>query len=668
MKLSRHFPVFAAGAVAGLSFPAAAQSNAPLNVLFIIADDLKPTLGCFEDPLAITPNIDRLAATGTVFTRAYCTYPLCSASRASIMTSLMPEENSVFGFTPLRAVLPDLITLPQHFKNNGYETVAVGKVHDHRTVGDIVSPDESTINGIEKEDEQSWTLPFNWGGGKTGSTQYPDTDGRKWPLAAEAKSAPEKNFTDPIRCSLMLSNLTFLAEQYRTTGKPFFAAVGFARPHLPFLAPPAYWNLYDRNCFTPASFQEHPTNSTGWAWDNVHELQNYYVLNVDSNGYAVPFPWNGYGEPLPPPLSEENQKELIHGYYACVSFVDVQVGRLLDKLAAEGLSGNTIVVFLGDHGFHLGDHNKWGKQTPMEEAAHAPLIISAPNAGSRGTVSGARVSFLDIYPTLCELAGLDQPVHPVPESVRSNYDGAAELPLRGASLVPVLNDPAAEIRNGTVCCYRTEPIGYSYRTDRYRYIEWLTAGGDIRARELFDYQSDPNETVNVAAGNDLLMFKLAEQMRSPSETPGCPRLHNSTPLSLAPGVWYADWVSQYGLSGTDASYNADPDGDGIVNLLEHASGGDPTATDNPELFRLTEKLMQSGQLALIYRRQRYAACKGLTYRLETSTNLTTDIWDPLEFETGETSQIDGEFESVTARISTATNEQKFIRLRIEAAP
>jgi arylsulfatase A-like enzyme len=669
MNIRRHFTTLAAGAAAGLSLPAVAQSNAPFNVLFIIADDLKPTLGCYGDRLAITPNIDRLAASGIVFTSAYCTYPLCSASRASMMTSLMPEENSVFSFTPLRAALPDLITLPQHFKNNGYDTVAVGKVHDHRTVGDIVAPDQSTINGIEKEDVLSWTLPFNWGGGKTGSTQFPDRDGRKWPLAAEAKVAVEKNFTDPIRCQLMLTNLTPLAAQYRNTGKPFFAAVGFARPHLPFLAPPAYWNLYNRNDFTPAAFQEHPTNSTGWAWDTVHELQNYYILNVDIEGFAVPFPWNGYGEPLPPPLSEENQKELLHGYYACVSFVDTQVGRLLDKLQAEGIASNTIVVFLGDHGFHLGDHNKWGKQTPMEQDAWAPLIISAPGCARKGTVSGSRVSFLDIYPTLCELAGLQQPVHPVPEAVRSNYNGATELPLRGRSLVPILNNPETEIRNGAVCCYREAPFGYSYRTDRYRYIEWIQSDGSVRARELFDYETDPNETVNIAGGNELLTFKLAEQMRNPAESPGCPLLQGSQPTALSPGVWYAGWAAQYGLSGTNALYTADPDGDGIPNLLEHAAGGNPnSAGDSQQIFRLSQTNVQTNGFEFTYRRQRYAAGKGLVYRLEGSTNLVSDTWDTLEFVETRTAVIDQDFETVTARIPAATNNQEFIRLKIEITP
>ncbi len=651
-----------------LCVQAAAQSNLPPpNVLLITVDDLKPTLGCFGDALAVTPNIDRLAADGTTFTRAYCAWPVCGPARVSLMTSLMPEETSVLGFTPMRAVLPDLITLPQHFKNNGYETVATGKVNDHRTVGDIVAPDAATLNGIEKDDILSWSLPFIYGGGKTGPTQITDRDGRRWPLAAETKDVDEWKFTDPIRCELMLTHLTMLAAQYRDSGKPFFAAVGFARPHLPFLAPPAYWDLYNRSDFALAAFQEHPTNDTGWAWDNVHELQNYYALNTDSEGYAVPFPWNGFGEPLPPPLSEENQRELIHGYYACVSLVDAQVGRLLDKLEAEGIAENTIVVLLGDHGFHLGDHNKWGKHTPLEDAARAPLIIRAPGIAQTGTVSVSQVSLIDIYPTLCELAGLDQPVHPVPEAIRSHYNGAATLPLRGASLVPVLNDPTTEIRDGAVTCYRKSPLGYSYRTDRYRYIEWVQEDGSIHARELFDYQTDPNETINISVGNDLLMFKLAEQMRNPSESPGCMRLHGSQPLALDSGVWYADWGSQYGLSGTNALYMADPDGDGMVNLLEHACGGNPNAADNPSVFRLTDSTVQPDGLKFTYRRQRYAAAKGLNYRLEKSTNLVSDIWDPIEFEEVDATFIDPDIEFVTKRVPIM-DEYGFIRLRIELAP
>lgn len=659
---------FAAIAAAGISQPAAAQSNTQPNVLLILADDLKPTLGCFGDPVAVTPNIDRLAARGTVFSMAYCTWPVCAPSRASISSGLMPEEVDVFGFTPLRATLPNLITLPQHFKNNGYETVAVGKVHDHRTVGDIVAPDQATENGIEKEDELSWTLPFDWGGGKVGPTQFPDRDGRRWPLAAEAKDVDEWKFTDSVRSALMLDHLTTLAAQYRDSGKPFFAAVGFARPHLPFLAPPAYWNLYDRNDFEMAAHQAHQTNSTGWVWDNVHELQNFYILNTDEEGYAVPFPWNGFGEPWPPPLSETNQLELIHGYYACVSLVDAQVGKLLDKLEAEGIADNTIIVFVGDHGFHLGDHNKWGKHTPLEEAARAPLIISAPGVGQTNTVSSSRVSLLDIYPTLCDLAGLQQPVQPVPEQVRSNYNGAAELPLSGSSLVPLLNDPSAEIRDGAVCCYRTNPFGYSYRTDRYRYIEWILPDGTVRDRELFDYQTDPHEATNIAVytENDALMMRLAARMRTATETPGCSQLHAASPLTLGSGVWYTDWAERHALSGTNADYLADADGDGTPNLLEHAMGGNPNSPDdNPGLFRLhpANGVISPEELRIRFRRQRYPDAKGLSYELKSTSNLQTDIWDPLEFEETDSTIIDNDLEEITVRIA-ATNAQEFIRLRI----
>ncbi len=669
MKPVAYLSVLAAGAAAGTVSQAEMQTNARPNVLFIVADDLKPTLRCYGDRLAITPNIDRLASNGVTFITAQCPWPVCGASRASLMTSLMPEETTVFAFTPMRAALPNVITLPQHFKNNGYETVAVGKVHDFRTVGDIVSPDESTINGIEKDDVLSWTLPFDFGGGKTGSTQITDREGRHWPLAAEAKDLPESKFADGVRGDLALNHLKTLGAQYKTTGKPFFVAVGFARPHLPFLAPTTYWNLYNRNDFTPAACQKEQTNDTGMAWDNVHELQNYYALNVDSEGYAVPFPWNGPGEPLPPPLSDENQKELLHGYYACVSFVDAQVGRLLNELEAQGIASNTVIVFLGDHGFHLGDHNKWGKHTPMEQAVRVPMIITAPRTGLHGTASGSPVSLLDIYPTLCELAGLQQPVHPVPEAVRTNYDGAAVLPLRGKSLVPVLKNPEAKVRTGAVSHYRSEPYGYSYRTDRYRYIEWVQSDNVVKKRELFDYQTDPDETINIAPGqqNELLMFNLAVQMRDPAETPGCHRLHHSPPMVLSTGLYYSAWAALHGLSGSAMNYLSDPDGDGINNLLELATGGNPTnRTDNPEICRLLPdfKNTGSGEADLVYRRQRYAEAKGLQYRLEQTEDLSSGVWTTNGFTELGTRFLDPDYEAVTARISAATNMQGFIRLRV----
>lgn len=511
------------------------------NVLFIIVDDLKPTLGCYGDNLAVTPNFDRLADEGIVFNSAHCQWPVCGASRASMTTGLMPEENGVTGFQLIRDTLPDAVFLPQHFREHGYETVAVGKWHDHRTVGDGMA----TV-----EDELSWSLPFNYGGGKIGSTQITDRNGRRWPLAAEAKDGDENKFADGVRGGLVVDLIDTLATQYNETGKPFFIGVGFARPHLPFLAPTAYWDLYERDDFQIDPVQTRGENRVWAGYDNVHELENYYALNTDAEGFAEPFAWDGPYEPHQ--LSEANQKELLHGYYACASFVDHQIGRLLDELDAHGVADDTIVIVIGDHGFHLGDHLKWGKHTPFEQAARFPFILKAPGAHTPGIVSDSPVTMLDIYPTLCELAGLPLPEQPLPAELQSLH-GRATLPQRGKSLTPILADPTADLRFGAITTYRNGPYGYSYRTRTHRYIEWLGNEGEVTLRELFDLENDPLETVNIAEdpANELLVYRLAQKMRQPTETPGCHRLHASPGNVL-----------------NNALYVADGDGDSIQDGLE----------------------------------------------------------------------------------------------------
>lgn len=434
------------------------------NVLFIAIDDCKPVFGCYGDEFAITPHIDRLAEGGTVFLNNHCQWAVCGPSRASLMTSTMPETSGVMGFKQMRTLLPDVITLPQHFRGNGYETAATGKIFDYRCVE----------GGHKTDDPLSWSIPYDAGyrgklykaPGKV-SVDAPDND--------------ELEHGDRQICDTGIELMTQLSKG----DKPFFLGVGFKKPHLPFIAPKAYWDLYDRKDVALAEFTLKPKGGTKAAFDDSSELRGY--SDVPDSG----------------PIAEGQQAELIHGYYACVSFIDSLIGRLLENLETLGLAENTIVVIWGDHGFHLGDHGKWAKHTNMEQATRSPLIIYAPSVG-KGAKTTLPSGFIDIYPTLCELAGLD-----IPEQVE------------GRSLVPVLKNPKTSVRNGSMSLMRRSGLmGYAYRTERFRYIEWFKQG-EIVSRDLYDYQKDPLETVNLAVDEraNPLMEKLARQMRE--EGIGC---------------------------------------------------------------------------------------------------------------------------------------------------
>ena len=497
-----------------------AAPKKPVNVLFIAIDDMKPLMGCYGDPIAKTPNIDKLASGGMVFMNNECQWSVCGPTRASIMTSLMPEETGVMGFLKMRgnknARLPDLVTLPQHFKNNGYVTAAVGKVNDPRCVGSIGKNGKVANDGKTVDDPPSWSLPYEQGIAKvkpTGAARA--SGGRKAKLAAESVDRPDADFIDGDICNKALQRLDELAKGK----KPFFLAVGFKKPHLPFLAPKKYWDLYNEEEMVPAPFPKPMKNATKYTFNNIHELRNGYYLETDKEGKALPLT-----EGI---LPVAQQKHLQHGYYACASFIDALIGRLLDRLDELGLADNTIVVLWGDHGWHLGDHNEWGKHSNLEQATRAPLVIRAPGH-YKGGKSYSPVEFLDIYPTLCDLASLSVPTQPIDAKTPTGR------PLRGKSLRPILDDPKATIRRGAVSHFNTKGgWGYSYRTKRYRYIEWIGKNGQILANELYDYEKDPLETVNLAPNPEYkkLVAELSRSMRAPGECEGAERLKKSKPWS-----------------------------------------------------------------------------------------------------------------------------------------
>ncbi|MCB1090170.1 MAG: sulfatase [Verrucomicrobiae bacterium] len=452
----------------------------PLNVLFIAVDDLRPDLGCYGVAEAKTPNIDRLAARGIVFEHAYCQQAVCSPSRSSILTGRRPDATKVYDLdTHFRAALPDCVTLPQHFKANGYHTAGLGKIEHH---------------GFE--DGASWSVPRWFASGylieadpkdwtKQSATRFPGVPSEYAnPLSPEEgkKTAKGKVKTGPAyevspKTDDELPDGATAAEavkrlgELKAQGDPFFLAVGFVKPHLPFVAPKKYWGLHDPDAIPLPAIDHLPEGTADFVGHTNGELHSYV---------GVP-----EGNPIPADFA----KTLRHGYFACISYIDAQVGRLLDALEANGLSDNTVVILWGDHGWQLGDHGLWHKHTNFELAARAPLILSAPGFGSAGGKCAAPVEFVDVYPTLAEVCGLA-----IPEG------------LDGGSLRPYLENPAAPMQKPAVSQYPRSSkdfggqlMGYSVRDERWRATFWRKRNtAEIGYIELYDEVNDPAESASLA--------------------------------------------------------------------------------------------------------------------------------------------------------------------------
>ena len=430
----------------------------PKNVLFIAIDDLRPELGCYGQAQIQSPNIDKLADEGMLFERAYCQVPVCGASRASLLTGIRPtRQRFVTFYSKAEEEVPGVVSLPEHFKNNGYHTISLGKIFHH---GD--------------DCEESWSEPEWRPAWRSYVTQEaedimrePDNvtqwGWRKGP-AYEAGEAHDSAYSDGKTTARAIEAL----HRMKAQEKPFFLAVGFYKPHLPFTAPKKYWDLYQPEDINLADNPYPPKNVPQAAMHNFIELRD---------GYA--------GIPEKRPLSEELSRNLVHGYYACISYIDAQVGMLMQELENLGLKDNTTIVLWGDHGWHLGEHGLWCKHCNFEKVLRAPLIINDPDFQQKGSTSGL-VEFVDIYPTLADLCGLELPRH-----------------LQGKSLKPLLENPEAEWDEIAISRYYD---GVSIRTDRYRYTEWVEqvreeGYGEERnsyARMLYDLEEDPDENVNIA--------------------------------------------------------------------------------------------------------------------------------------------------------------------------
>jgi len=415
------------------------------NVLFLAVDDLRPQLGCYGHEQMISPNIDRLGAEGVIFLRSYCQVPVCGASRASLMTGVRPTANRFLGYdTWAQKDLPGALSIAEHFKNNGYHTISNGKIFHHRTdCLDSWSEDPYRPKGPWRNYQLKENIKLEK---KISPKRGP---------AFESADVPDNAYFDGMIADKGISDLRRL----KNMDKPFFLALGFFKPHLPFNAPKKYWDLYKREEIDLADNPFRPKGAPDAALHNWGELRAYH--NIPPKG----------------PLSEDMARTLIHGYYACVSYTDAQIGRVLKELDRLGLRDNTIVILWGDHGWNLGEHGLWCKHCNFETSLHSPLIVRAPKikAGSR---SNALTEYLDIYPSLCQLCELPLPGH-----------------LQGKSFVPLLKNPNIPWKKAVFSRYFK---GDSVKTDRYRYTEWRDKTNKVYARMLYDHSVDLVENVNIS--------------------------------------------------------------------------------------------------------------------------------------------------------------------------
>lgn len=438
--------------------------RAKMNVLFIAIDDLRPELGAYGVSQVKSPNIDALAAEGLVFDRAYAQVPICGASRISLLTGLYAQSTGIYGIQlKKKDRLPEITSLPRHFKDNGYKTISIGKIYHHKD-----------------DDPEAWSeAPYRAMKGSGYVTQaaknqvvlnnrHNEKAGSKGP-PTESADVPDTWHHDGQLAERAINKIQSLNSQ-----EPFFLAVGFRKPHLPFTPPKQYWDLYNPREIDLASNPFWPKNYTKHTLNNYGELRNYFGMPKGKDD-----------------VSDQVARHLKHGYYASISFIDAQVGKILKALSDRGLTDNTIVVVWGDHGWKLGEHKSWAKHTNFEIDSRVPLIMSVPGYNSDKNHTDALVELVDVYPTLSELCGLTLPHH-----------------LEGISFAPLLENPDIAWKKAAFSIWvhkkyryneEIQVIGYAIQTHRYRYIEWKrTKTGVVEARELYDHEKDPDENINIA--------------------------------------------------------------------------------------------------------------------------------------------------------------------------
>lgn len=487
-----------------------AQDQSNPNILFIAIDDLKPTLGIYGDSFAVTPNIDAIAKNGTTFLNNHTQQAICGPSRASLLTGKRPDYTKVWDLkTKMRNVNPTILTIPQYFKQSGYKTIGVGKIYDPRCVDN-------------HRDKPSWSIPSI----KENELEYPK--GYNKPALGFYQNKENLNTINGIKNRALAKNIEknkiykYITDRFKppyemadvpdgayvdgaianrsiqlldtmNTSKPFFLAVGFKRPHLPFVAPRKYWQLYDESKIKLAAYQKKAKNPVDVSYHKAGEMQKYktpeitYKLNNDNLLE----------------LDKELQKKLIHGYYAATSYIDAQIGKIIDKLKQKDLDKNTIIVIWGDHGYHLGDHSLWNKHSNFEQATRSPLIIYDPRI-NKGYKINSPTEFVDLFPTISDLANIGVPKN-----------------LDGVSLKAQIKGEVNTLKTYAVSQYpRKNKMGYSFRTKEYRYTVWINKKKstvpifkeDIHAEELYDYKNDPLETENKIDNEEYKQIKITHQM------------------------------------------------------------------------------------------------------------------------------------------------------------
>lgn len=461
------------------------ENRSKYNVLMIYVDDLRPELGCYGNPMIQSPHIDQLAASGFVFNNHYVQSAICGPSRSSLLTGKVSQQWDPWSnfrneiYEPNRA-----IAIPHLFKKNGYKTIGIGKIthepggvmDEAQSIAQIPFSWDKTYTAVGKW-KTPWRAFFAYANGDAHNTAM--RIGMETPrLPYEIGEVDDEGYPDGLNALEAMAQL----QKLKAGGIPFFLSLGFYKPHLPFNAPKKYWDMYQRDEIPMAQNNFVP-----------HNLNNPYSLNM-SPEVTTHYPWpDGPGIVTP-----ESARVLKHGYYASVSYIDAQIGKVLDELERLDLSKSTIVVLWSDHGWHLGEHTMFGKMSNFEIATRSPLIIKVPGSKAKGKMLNQLTESIDIYPTLAELCGLKYPDD-----------------LDGESVANILQNP--DLRGQEFArsfYYRNGALGKTIRTERYRIVRWASEKDSTLAVELYDHQLDPNENNNIAAEQKAITASLLEKLKT----------------------------------------------------------------------------------------------------------------------------------------------------------
>ncbi len=651
------------------------------NVLFIAIDDMRPLINAYgeTEPLQpITPQMDRLAESGVMFANAHCQQAVCNASRASMLTGLRPDTTQCWNLsTFFRDKLPNVITLPQHFGDNGYHVHGIGKIYHSTNPTSQDDPLSWNEGWVSSATAYRWYEAAKAVGEDGGNNKISATDAGEINTRDGNRPVVDADYNDGYAAELAVAKIADYAAGLQTNDTPFFLGVGFQKPHMPFNCPKTYWDLYDENDIDLTGYtgiRQMPAGSNKFTAPYGGEPNAFDdVTGTSDNGM--------------PDATEA--RHLIHGYLACVSFIDTQIGKLLDALddpdgnpeTDDSIAENTIIVLWSDHGFHLGDHNGfWAKHSNYEISTRVPVIVRVPGMtelGSAGSRCTGLIELVDIYPTLVDLCSLPAPNQPPGQS------------LQGTTFLPLIEDPAQPWKKAVFSQFQrtikdTDPgdtpvnnagsgMGYSIRTARYRYTEWwVTDSTDETDRhliksgitepgfvELYDYLNDPGETVNLATNTvyESLMTELSGLLNDAnaiSAGDGWSLSETTAPTAypLDPETWKSRYLAP-GHTLSELDFNADPDGDGIVNRLEYKYGTHPfEANEN-----IAEAGLVGGSLQVTYRE--VEARSGVQLRPVTTTDLL-DSWS----DSGVTVTENGETGHATIKTgSVSTNDtQRFLGL------